>query len=76
MENIDKIFYINLSFRNDRNEHILEQFKKENLPLDKIERYEAINGLTYKFNDKELKMFKNVDFLKYLIMPSDTIKKL
>ena len=76
MENIDKIFYINLSFRRDRNEHILEQFKKENLPLDKIERYEAIDGLTYKFNDEELKMFKNVEFLKYLITPSDTIKKI
>jgi hypothetical protein len=40
-ENVDKIFYINLSHRTDRNDKMIEGFKKMNL-LQKAERFDAI----------------------------------
>jgi len=39
---IDKILYINLDIRPDRNEEILEQFKRANVPLGKVLRIEAV----------------------------------
>lgn len=42
MDSIDKFIYINLKRRTDRNEHILKELKKYNLPQEKIERFEAI----------------------------------
>jgi len=42
MENIDRIFYINLEKRKDRYEQINNEFIRFQLDLDKIERYNAI----------------------------------
>ncbi len=42
MDSIDKFIYINLKRRTDRNEHIIKELKKYNLPQEKIERFEAV----------------------------------
>jgi glycosyl transferase family 25 len=42
MDTIDKFIYINLKRRTDRNEHIVKELKKYNIPQEKIERFEAI----------------------------------
>jgi GR25 family glycosyltransferase involved in LPS biosynthesis len=76
MDKIDKVFYINLSSKHERNNHTLQQLETQNIPQEKIERFEAINGLTHNFNSKELNLFRNVEFLNYTIMPSDTFKKI
>ena len=60
--NIDKLYYINLSKRPDRNEHFLNECKKANIQTDKIERYDAMNGDTYPFDKEDLKMFQSVDY--------------
>jgi GR25 family glycosyltransferase involved in LPS biosynthesis len=76
MENIDKIFYINLDERTERNKHVLEQFNTHNIPKIKIERFSAINGKTYHFSNDELNMFKNADFNNYFLNPYIITKKL
>jgi GR25 family glycosyltransferase involved in LPS biosynthesis len=43
-KNIDKIIYINLDSRKDRNEHIIQQLNKYNVPQDKILRFSAIRN--------------------------------
>lgn len=42
MENIDKIFYINLEHRIDRNNQISKELQKLEIPSEKIERFPAI----------------------------------
>ena len=42
MNHIDKIFYINLDERKDRKEQIEKEFEKFEIPLEKVERFEAI----------------------------------
>mgnify|MGYP001218210219 CR=1 FL=1 len=42
MENIDRIFFINLDRRTDRLEEITKELKTYNFPNDKIERFSAI----------------------------------
>jgi len=64
MEKIDKIFYINLDKRPNRKVHFLNESETHNMPFDKIERYEAIDGDTYQFSSEELDMFRNCDFLE------------
>lgn len=54
---LDKFFYINLDRRKDRNDHFLNQCLNHDVPLDKVERYQAIDGLTYVFSDKEKDLF-------------------
>jgi hypothetical protein len=51
---IDKIYYINLSKREDRKQSFLNQMKNQSIPEDKVERFEAINGLEYNFSQAEL----------------------
>ena len=67
MENIDKLFYINLDQRQDRMNHFMEQCRTHYIPNEKIERYSAVNGEKYLFTQKELDMFKQADFNTYLI---------
>lgn len=43
MENIDKIIFINLDRRRDRLEEIIEEFKKMEIPPNKIIRFDAIS---------------------------------
>ena len=62
MDKINKFYYINLDRRLDRKKHFLYYYEKEKLPIDKLERFTAIDGLTYQFNDEELKLFDNVDY--------------
>lgn len=62
MQQIDKIYYINLDRRPDRYEHFLKEVYNNNIPFDKIKRFEALDGKTYKFSQKEKDMFKNSDF--------------
>jgi len=62
MENINKIFYINLDKRIDRNEHFLEECIKHNIPLDKVERFSGLDGNTYNFSTDEIKFFEKSDF--------------
>uniref|UniRef100_A0A6C0JQF8 Glycosyl transferase family 25 domain-containing protein n=1 Tax=viral metagenome TaxID=1070528 RepID=A0A6C0JQF8_9ZZZZ len=62
MEKINKIYYINLDRRPDRNEHFLNQCAKHSLPSSKIQRVQAVDGLTFRFNDEMYNMFANSDF--------------
>jgi GR25 family glycosyltransferase involved in LPS biosynthesis len=61
---IDKIFYINLSNRTDRNMHFIDQMEKHHIPPEKFERFDAINGAEYLFPEAEFNLFKNANFLK------------
>jgi GR25 family glycosyltransferase involved in LPS biosynthesis len=60
---IDMVYYINLDKRRDRNEHVMDQLKKAGVPDNKITRYTAIDGDTYRFSDEELDLFKKADFM-------------
>jgi GR25 family glycosyltransferase involved in LPS biosynthesis len=60
---IDKIYYINLDRRPDRNLHFLKLYNELNLGNDKLKRFTGIDGLTYKFSPEQNNMFINADFL-------------
>ena len=62
MNKVDKLYYINLKRRPDRNEHFLNECKKADIPSHKIKRFEALDGNTYDFSDEETELFKNVDY--------------
>lgn len=62
MNKIDKIYYINLDRRPDRNEHFLKQCSIHKIPYNKVQRFEALDGKTYEFTNKEIDLFKNVDY--------------
>lgn len=69
---LDKIYYINLDRRPDRRAHFLKQCQKENINMDIVERFQAIDGDHLDLSEKEEKMFENSDFKnknnrKYLI---------
>jgi GR25 family glycosyltransferase involved in LPS biosynthesis len=49
-----------LNRREDREHHFLRQCIKENLPMNKVCRIEAIDGLLHNFHNNELQMFSNV----------------
>jgi glycosyltransferase involved in cell wall biosynthesis/GR25 family glycosyltransferase involved in LPS biosynthesis len=54
---LDMIYYINLDSRQDRREHIQNQFSRANIPQSKITRFSAIDGKSYTFTEKELTLF-------------------
>jgi FkbM family methyltransferase len=60
---IDKIFYINLSRRTDRDMHFIDQMKKHRIPPEKFERFDAINGVEYIFPEQEINFFKKGNVL-------------
>lgn len=60
---INKIYYINLDRRPDRNQHFLDQCIKFNFNMNNIIRFKGIDGLSYEFSENEKNMFKNADFL-------------
>jgi GR25 family glycosyltransferase involved in LPS biosynthesis len=62
MDKIDKLYYINLQRRTDRNEHFLNECNKAEIPSNKIKRFEAIDGMTHEFEEEDLVLFKNVDY--------------
>lgn len=63
MDKIDKIYYINLDRRPDRNEHFLKQCSIHSIPYNKIQRFRAIDGKKYNFSSQEKLMFQRVDYL-------------
>jgi GR25 family glycosyltransferase involved in LPS biosynthesis len=73
MENINNFYFINLKRREDRKYHFVEQCIRENIPLEKICRVDAIDGLNYPFHIGELTMFSKADFLNN---PENIIKKI
>jgi glycosyl transferase family 25 len=68
MEKIDRMYFINLEKRPDRNQHILDQCRKHDIPFSKLIRFEAIDGLTFQFTEDHLRLFKNCDFFRTLKM--------
>ena len=52
MNKIDKIYYINLDRRPDRNTHFLNQCRQHDLPFSKIQRFQAVDGLTFNFTEQ------------------------
>jgi GR25 family glycosyltransferase involved in LPS biosynthesis len=63
MDKLGKIYYINLARRPDRREHFEVQCKIEDIDFNKIQRYEAIDGLSYEFSEEEKQMFSRCDYL-------------
>jgi len=66
MEKIEKLYFINLDTRYDREEHFLNQCVKENLPINKITKMRAIDGLKYNFTNDEMVMFSKSDYIHKL----------
>ena len=65
MEKISKVFYINLARRPDRNSHFIQSCLQDaQIPYDKIERFDALDGKTYKPTEEEKEMFSKCDFLE------------
>jgi GR25 family glycosyltransferase involved in LPS biosynthesis len=62
MNKVDKIYYINLDRREDRREHFEKQCKITEIPMEKIQRYKAIDGSTYEFTTEELLMFSKCNY--------------
>ena len=73
MEKIDRIYYINLDRRPDRNIHFINEYNAHDLPVDKVFRMRAIDGLAYMFCLDEYSMFTHADFLH---LPKNTVHKL
>jgi GR25 family glycosyltransferase involved in LPS biosynthesis len=64
MDKIDKVFYINLTRRSDRNENFIRSCLVDaQIPIDKIERFDALDGKTYVPTEKETQMFSKCDYL-------------
>lgn len=59
---LDKIYYINLDRRPDRQQHFLQQCRQENIDMKLIQRFQAIDGKTLKLKKEEEKLFENCDY--------------
>lgn len=73
MENIDRMYYINLERRTDRNMHFINECTHQELPMDKVFRVNAIDGTIYPFSMDECNLFKRANFLN---LPSVNILKI
>jgi GR25 family glycosyltransferase involved in LPS biosynthesis len=62
MNKIDKLYYINLDKRTDRNNHFLNECSKASIPSYKIKRFSAYDGDTYEFDEDDLVLFEKVDY--------------
>ena len=62
MNKIDKLYYINLDKRTDRNEHFLNECDKATIPSHKIKRFSGYDGDTYEFDEDDLALFGRVDY--------------
>lgn len=58
---MDKLFYLNLDRSQERKSIFLENIKNTDIPVDKIERFAALDGDSYILNDTEQILFKNCD---------------
>ena len=63
MNEIDKVFFINLERCGERREHFIKQCQIHTIPFDKIQKFEAVDGITHKFTPGELQMFKRANYL-------------
>ena len=76
-EHIDKIIYINLDSREDRNREIQEEFKRLQIPEDKIIRFSAIRHQTEgaigcsQSHIAVLKMAMENNWKNYLVLEDD-----
>jgi len=73
MNSIDKIFFINLDRCVERREHFINQCQIHNIPFDKIQKIEAVDGITYPFNPKEIELFRRAN---YLLNPEPIIRRI
>lgn len=73
MQSIDKIFFINLDRCRERKEHFYKQCEIHKIPMDKVERIPAIDGMKHLFNPTEQKMFKRAN---YQLNPENITKKI
>lgn len=62
MDKVDKLFYINLARRPDRNAHFLAECSKANIPSEKIERVEAVDGSSLPDDFQYKELFQNADY--------------
>jgi GR25 family glycosyltransferase involved in LPS biosynthesis len=62
---ISKFYYINLDKRPNRNEHFLNECRREGVPEEKIHRFSAIDGETHTFTQQEIKLFEKSDILTH-----------
>jgi len=60
--NLEKIYLINLERRKDRLNHFLDECKREDVDMNKVQIFKAIDSKTYNPSKEELNMFKNIDF--------------
>jgi GR25 family glycosyltransferase involved in LPS biosynthesis len=68
MNKIDIIYYINLDRRPDRNTHFLNQCIQHELPFSKIQRFQAVDGLTFNYSEDIYRLFVNCDYFRTLKM--------
>jgi len=73
MQSIDKVFFINLDRCRERKEHFYKQCEIHKIPMDKVERISAIDGMKHPFNPTEQKMFKRAN---YQLNPENITKKI
>ena len=66
MEKIEKLYFINLDRRYDREEHFLNQCVKEKIPINKITKMRAIDGLIHNFTNDEMLMFSKSNYINEL----------
>lgn len=59
MTTLDKIIYLNLKRRPDRNTHFLNECMLQNIPGNLIQRFDALDGSTYNFTAQELQLFSD-----------------
>jgi GR25 family glycosyltransferase involved in LPS biosynthesis len=62
MNSIDKLYYINLDKRPDRNEHFINECNKASIPSHKIKRFSGFDGNTYEFDEDDIALFQRVDY--------------
>lgn len=62
MDKLSKIYFINLDRRPDRYEHFLKQCSEHKIDFSLVQRYTAIDGLTYNFTLEEKNFFLNSDY--------------
>lgn len=58
---IDQIYVINLERRPDRLAHFMTECKRENIPLDRLQVWKAVDGQSYQFTDEERALFQHSD---------------
>jgi GR25 family glycosyltransferase involved in LPS biosynthesis len=63
MDSINKIFLINLERCVDRRLHFIKQCQIHKIPFEKIQKIEAVDGITHPFTKNEILMFSRSNFL-------------